>query len=179
VGLDWRRLRRAEVVVGVSAVLLLVSLFVDWYGVKLSVPRVGSVVLPVGSVNAWDAFTVVDVYLAITAVLGLMLFVAQAAFRAPAIPVSLSVIVTVLGGVAAAVVLWRIVDPPGISGAPAVLATHLSRTLRPGAFIGLAAAIGIFAGGYRSMRTEGIRETDGPGEIETVHLGDTEPASRS
>ena len=170
---DWRRLRRGELVVGASALLLLVSMFVDWYGVKLTVPRVGSVVLPIGSTDAWDAFAVIDIYLLVTVIVSVALVLAQAAFRAPAVPVSVSVITIVLGGVAAILVLIRIIDPPGFSGVPPILASHLSRTLKAGAFLGLAATIGITVGSYQSLRQEGIRESDGPGEIPTVHLGRT------
>jgi hypothetical protein len=170
VRIDWRRLRRGELVAGASALLLLVAMFVDWYGIKLTVPNVGSAELPTPGANAWEAFTVIDIYLLLTLVVALALVIAQAALRAPAVPVSLSVITTVLGAVAVVLVLWRILDPPGVSGLPAIIAPHVSRTLKAGAFLGLAATIGIAVGGYRSLRQEGILGRDGPEEIETVHL---------
>jgi divalent metal cation (Fe/Co/Zn/Cd) transporter len=170
VRIDWRRLRRGELLAGASAVLLLVAMFVNWYGIKLTIPHVGSAELPTGGANAWDAFTVVDVYLLLTLLVALALVVAQAALRAPAVPVSLDVITSVLGTVAVVLVLWRSLDPPGVSGVPAILASHVSRTLKAGAFLGLAATIGITVGAFQSLRQEGVLGRDGPGEIKTVHL---------
>jgi hypothetical protein len=43
-------------------------------------------------------------------------------------------------------------------------------TQKPGAFIGLAAAIAMAYGSYASMRQEGIADRDAPREIETIRL---------
>jgi hypothetical protein len=46
---------------------------------------------------------------------------------------------------------------------------------RYGAFVGLAAAVVIVYGGYRSMREEGVAERDERKDIETVSLRDAPP----
>lgn len=167
---DASRLRRGEVIAGASGALLLVSMFFPWYGYKINARSLGSLV---PSEDAWNAFTVVSIYLLLTAAIALSLALVQATRRSPALPVSLSVIALVLGLVATVVILLRILDPPAASGLPSgfgSLAPELQPTLKLGAWVGLVSAIGITAGSYLSMREEGIRESDGPGEIETVTL---------
>jgi hypothetical protein len=88
---------------------------------------------------------------------GLALVAAQTTRRAPALPVSLSVIVTVLALLG---VLWLgyrvLIAPPPHQ--------HV------GAVLGLISACGIAYGGYLSTREEGISPKDEPIDIPTVRL---------
>jgi hypothetical protein len=172
--IDASRLRRGEVIAGASAVVLFLAMFVAWYGYRVKTVSLKSFDIPAPSQDAWNAFSVVDIYLLLTVVVALALTFTQASRRSPAMPVSLSVIASVLGALATLLILFRIVDPPGISGLPSplasLLASHLERTLKAGVWLGLLSAIGITAGAYLSMREEGIKATDGPREIETVSL---------
>ena len=163
-----RRLRGGELVAGVSAVLLLAFMFVPWYGVKVALLRGPGATLVGADANPWDAFTVIDIYLLLTSLVALALVVFQMTQRAPAIPVSMSVVTTVLGAVAVVLILVRILDPPGVSGLPALVASRLERTVKPGAFLGLLSALGIAVGAWMSLREEGIRPEDGPQRIEIV-----------
>jgi hypothetical protein len=167
------RLRAGELLAGAGGLALLVAMIVPWYdGLHLSV-RLGSFYFPHTSQDAWNAFTVLDVYLAIVALSALWLLYAQATRRSPALPVSLGVVVTVMAAVAALLVLWRILDPPGLRlgrPLPAFIADHLSRRVLAGPWLGLAACIAIAAGGWRSLRREGVAPRDERTEIETVML---------
>jgi hypothetical protein len=148
-------------------------MFVEWYdGLHLAF-RLGSFYFPHTSQDAWNAFTVIDIYLAVTAAAALALFYTQATRSSPALPVALSVVVTVLGAVAVVLIVYRILDPPGLDfgrPVPAFITDHLSRELGPGAWIGLAAAVAITVGGWRSMRREGVAPRDERSSIETVTL---------
>ena len=62
-------------------------------------------------------------------------------------PVALSVVTPLAGALAAALIAFRIVDPPGADDA---FAAH------GGAWLGLAAALLVVAGGWRSIRVERI-----------------------
>jgi hypothetical protein len=172
---DASRLRSGELIVGVSAVLLFIFMFLSWYGSP------GSFGLPNVSDDAWDAFSVIDLFLLLTVIVALALVVTQATRRSPAIPVSLSVITTTLAGLSVLLILFRMIDPPGIVDVPAGLGAHLDRTLDIGIYLGLAASLGILYGGYRSMRVEGLAPRDARTEIETVKLrgasGSTPPPS--
>ena len=142
-----RRVRIGEVVAGAAGVLLLASLFFDWYSVS------SSAVLGAGQrgVSAWGAFTVVDVFLAIVALLGIALALAQVAGRGPALPVAIGVITTTLGLAATLLVLYRILNQPGPNDLIGV---------EVGAWVGLVACVGVFVGGWLSLSDERPRPVD-------------------
>ncbi|HET6870288.1 MAG TPA: hypothetical protein VFH80_30530 [Solirubrobacteraceae bacterium] len=142
--LDPGRLRRGELLAGTGAVLLLVFLLAGkWYGH-------GS-----GARTGWEALTSLRWLLLVTIAAALALVAAQVARRSPAIPVTLSMIVTVLGLITVLALVYRVlIDPPAHEQA--------------GAFLGLLSAIGVAYGGYLSLREEGIARRDAPSEIPIV-----------
>jgi hypothetical protein len=150
------RLRPGEWIAGASAVLLLAVLFaVQWYGASgTGATRAGAI-----SVNGWHGLAHLRWLVLVTNAAALGLLVAQATRRSPAIPVSMSVIVTTLGLLTTLALLYRtVINVPGREDA------------KPGAFVGLAAAAALLCGGYASMRQEGIAPCDERTEIETVPL---------
>jgi hypothetical protein len=163
VDFELSRLRRGEVIAGSSALLLVVFMFVlPWYGVKAPLGWTAATLGVRISFTGWDALTHMRWLLLITPLAALALAYFQATRRAPAIPVSLSVILTVLATVTALMLIYRVlISVPG-SGA-----LHP----RAGAYLGLLSALGILYGGFQSMRQEGISPRDAPSEIETVKLG--------
>jgi hypothetical protein len=171
VNFDASRLRRGELIAGTGALLLFVSMFLGWYGLTVSIVSTRTIPLLSASYDAWRAFSVIDLYLLLTILVALGLVVMQATQRSPALPVALSVITTVLGGIAVLLILFRIIDRPGIVNVPAFVDTHLHRTLKIGIFLGLAGAIGVAYGGFRSTRTEGLAARDARTQVETVVVG--------
>jgi hypothetical protein len=148
--MDFRvsRLRAGEVVAGLSAIALLVLLLVlHWYGSR----------------TGWQSLAHLRWLILVTIACALALTWFQATRRAPAIPVTLSFIVTVLG---LATVLWLayrvIVSSPAHQ--------HV------GAVLGLICACGMLVGGFVSLRQEGIAPRDGPGEIPMVNPGTGVPS---
>jgi hypothetical protein len=142
--LDPGRLRRGELLAGTGAVLLLVFLLAGkWYG------HGG------GARTGWEALTSLRWLLVVTIAAALALVAAQVARRSPAIPVTLSMIVTVLGLITVLALVYRV-----LISAPA----HE----QAGAFLGLLSAIGLAYGGYLSLREEGIARRDAPSEIPVV-----------
>jgi membrane-associated HD superfamily phosphohydrolase len=158
VDFDPARLRRGEVIVGAGAIVLLASMFVlKWYGS-------GG-----GSVTGWDALTTLRWLMLVTIAVALALVYTQMTRRSPAVPVTLSVIVTVLGVVTALALIYRVlINEPGPDSV-------ISQ--KAGSFVGLLSAIAIVIGGYLSMRDEGVADRDAPSEIETVTLPRTETPS--
>jgi hypothetical protein len=120
-----RRLRAAEWIAGAGGAGLLVALWLDWYS----------------SASAWRAFAVLDVALALAALVPLALVVLQATRESPALPSAFSALTFVAGALATLLILYRILDPP----VPGV---------EHGAWIGLAAAVVAAAGGWRSLGDE-------------------------
>jgi carbon starvation protein CstA len=133
-----RRLRAAEWIAGAGGIALLASMFLDWYGAEARLgPRA----------SAWQAFSVLDVVLALLALVPLALVALQATRENPSLPVAFSVLTTVGGALATLLILYRIANQPGPNDAV---------TVEAGAWIGLAAAVVTTAGGWRSMRVEAI-----------------------
>ena len=88
----------------------------------------------------------------ITGISALALPYTQATRRAPALPVALSVIVTVLGG------------------ATATALARQARARAGGARVGLIGALGVAGGGYASMRQETGTDPAALGALETITL---------
>ena len=142
--LDPGRLRRGELLAGTGAVLLLVFLLAGkWYG-HGGQARTG-----------WEALTSLRWLLVVTIAAAFALVATQVARRSPAIPVTLSMIVAVLGLITVLALIYRVL----ISSPPHEQA---------GAFLGLLSAIGMAYGGYLSLREEGISRRDAPREIPVV-----------
>jgi hypothetical protein len=146
-GLDPARLRRGELLAGTGAVLLLVFLLAGrWYGH-------GS-----GARTGWEAVTDLRWLLVVTIAAAFALVATQVTRRSPAIPVTLSMVVTVLGLISVLALIYRVlINPPAHEQA--------------GAFLGLLSALGLAYGGFLSLREEGIARRDAPSEIPVVRPG--------
>ncbi|HEX4731422.1 MAG TPA: hypothetical protein VH299_09130 [Solirubrobacterales bacterium] len=147
------RLRAGEAIYLVAAVLLFAFMFFSWFGAEVS----GSGgTIQFGHVgaggDAWQALEVIPIFLmlAIAVAVGAALLRLFGSDWEPAIPPGAAV--CVLGGLAALLVLIRIVFPPGFGEFGGVT---VEATLRVGVFLGLAAALGIAYGGWRAMAEEG------------------------
>jgi len=138
-----RRVRTGEVVAGVAGVLLLVSTFLNWY----------TVAGRDDGLTAWAAFGVVDLLVALVALLGIALAVSQVVGRGPALPVALGVITTTLALAGTLLVLYRILNQPGPNDLIGV---------EPGAYVGLLATLGVFLGAWLSLSDERPRPVDPP-----------------
>lgn len=161
-GFDPSRLRRGEVIVGGGALVLLASMFVlKWYGLSDRLRPTAAAFGVSTSVNGWHGLTNLRWLMLVTILCAFGLVYLQASRRSPAMPVTLSVIVTVLGLLTTLTLLYRVlIDEPG----PDSIVVQ-----QVGAFVGLLSAIAIVFGGYLSMRDEGIADRDAQ-TIETVPL---------
>jgi hypothetical protein len=152
--MDLRRLRTGEIVAAGSALALFVLMFVSWYGLDLGGTGLEEAVRRSGidtTQSAWQAFSVLDIFLLLVIILAVGLAALQASQRSAALPVAASVITTVLGIVAAVIVFIRLLDQPG---------PNEFTTVEWGAYLGFLATVGIAVGGYLSMREEGTTFDD-------------------
>jgi hypothetical protein len=155
--MDVDKLNTGEKIAGVSAVLLFIFMFFDWFGVEIS-GEGGSVSFGSGAGgNAWDALDFIPIILVITIVVALINVFLRLSDSDYEPPVSMNVAVTVLGGISVLLVLFRIIDPPGFGTFGGV---SVDATLEFGIFLGLIAAAGIAYGGYRGMQEEGTTFSD-------------------
>jgi len=155
--MDLRRLRAGEWVAALSGIVLLVSLFLPWYGAGAE-----------GEASGWEALAAIDIALALVAAFGVSLLVITASQRVPAVPIALSAVVTFAGLIGVVLALIRVASvPDGLDG----------REL--GVWLGLLGTIGIVAGGWLAMRDERLspegrhtdltgRPTPAPPEIERI-----------
>ena len=123
-----RRIDAGAAVAAVGAVLLLVSLFLDWYGEGDE------------GYSAWTVFEVIDLLLAAIALMAISTFVRRSGLapRLPEAPLLL------LGGVALVLVVSQLVDQP-----PAVAFSELDP--QTGAWLALAGAALLLAGALMSV----------------------------
>ncbi len=150
---------------GAGSLVLLASTFLfKWYALSGPLVQTASKFLGLStSINGWDALSNLRWLIVLTGLVGLALVYVQGSRRAPALPISLTVIVSVLGFLTSIALIYRVViNPPG---------GYSDIQLRFGAFAAMFSAIAITIGSYRSLRVDGIAPADAPGEIETVKLG--------
>jgi hypothetical protein len=139
------RLGSGELLAGVGGLVLVLVMFLfAWYGVGVS------------GVSGFDAFEAfrdwVDILLVFTAFSAMSLAVFGG--MTARIPVSLSAVTAVLGGISTIVLVIYLISPPGLStvgGAP--LELELDRKI--GIWLGLFSAAAVAVGGYMAMREEG------------------------
>jgi hypothetical protein len=138
------RLRLSDLGAGAAGVALLVVLFLPWYR-----GAVGTGVVSYGPgassqrATGWQAFSVVDVLLALAAALAIAIVVVTASTRGPAKPVASTVIATVVSAIAVLLVLWRALAPPE---------PGLTRSY--GVWLGLAATLLMFAASFAALHDE-------------------------
>lgn len=147
------RLNRGEAIATASAVVLFVSMFLDWYGYGYEQQGnlLGYLNLFVSNTNAWEALHVISLVLVttITVTLGAGLLALFDSEWKPAVAPSAAV--SVLGGLSFLSVLFRIISPPGLEGT----SVTFHGEPRFGIYLGLLAAAGISCGGYAAMRGRG------------------------
>jgi len=147
------RLSTGEKIAGLSAVLLFVFMFFDWFAAKVSGVPGFSGGVEENERNAWQALDFIPIILVATIIAVLVLAairLSDANFD-PVVP--MSVIVAVMGGISVLLIIYRVIDPPNYTVLAGV-ETEITRKI--GLFLGLIAAGGIAYGGYKAMEEEGI-----------------------
>jgi hypothetical protein len=158
---DFSRVSIGEIVAGVSGLMLLIVMFLPWFGGKATIelPGIGTIsTSPSDTANAWESFTVIDLILFVVAVLAIGMLIARAAGAATAETVAPpGLIVGAAGVLAVILILYRLIDTPGEVHVPGAAVSHdITREL--GIFLGLIAALGIAFGGYAAMNERASRQ---------------------
>jgi len=144
--------QRADLLAGVAGLVLLISMFLPWFGLSEAAEQAlqeaeevterfqgEPLDEPDVNENAWQAFTFVDWILLIAALGGIRAGVAALARHGGRSPIGATAVTAGLGAVAALLILYRVINPIGEAGR------------EYGIFIGLIAAIGVAAGGWLSL----------------------------
>ena len=121
--------RLGELVGALSGLGLLVVSFLPWYSAGGE------------EATAWEAFSVIDLFIAAAAVAGLSVGVCLLFRISVSYPVAGSTVATLFGAIALLLVVYRLLNPPG-SGLD----------IEIGAWLGLLASAGVALGGHLGMR---------------------------
>ncbi len=125
-----RRLRSGELMVALGAVGLGVLIFVPWFGGR----------------SAWETLTVGRVLLVVTIALAATLVVITLRRRAVSMAMSAATLTVGLGTVTLLYLLFRVgIDEPGRNGVVSI---------DTGAYLGLACALAIVVGAWRTLADE-------------------------
>jgi hypothetical protein len=137
--MDTSRPTVGDVVVGVGALVLIVSLFLPWYGVRFE--AAGFSVS--NTASGREALGFIDIALFVIAAAAIALVAARAVGELPA-HLAVRALVAGLGTAAVALVLYRIVDIPTAGR----VAADVALSHEVGIFVALAGAAAVACGGW-------------------------------
>ncbi|HEX7059979.1 MAG TPA: hypothetical protein VF176_09035 [Solirubrobacterales bacterium] len=170
--MDLNRLTQGEKIAAVSAILLFIFMFFDWYSVSIS--GAGQTIDVSGSGgNAWDALDFIPWVLLITIIVTIANAAIEASEADVDMPVHGGTAVTVLGVISFLLILFRIIDTPTFAEFGGVTADGSTQL---GIFLALVSAAGIAFGGYRAMQEEGATFGDAADRLSGGGGGGQPPA---
>jgi hypothetical protein len=148
------RVRSADWLAGIGGLILFVSLWLHWYGFDAAalIQTRGSAgtlttdaLTHVPDVTAWQAFSEIDVLLALFALPAIGVPISAALSKVPTAPVAFTVVASCASFLAVLLVLFRLLNQPGSNDLVAV---------KYGAWVGLAGAVVALVGSWLAMADE-------------------------
>ena len=141
---DANRLRFGDMIAAGGALVLFISLFLDWYTIEVeNLPGADT------GANAWDALDIGSLLLLLLVLVTLAVVVMRALGTGiQGLPVPLSTIVLGLAAVSLLYILFRLINPPGDTEG-----FDIGRGI--GIFLALLATLAIAAGAFLSARERG------------------------
>jgi hypothetical protein len=147
------RQQRADLLAGVAGAVLLISMFLPWFGpgsaLEEAIERANEITREAGGEpqpspdvtdNAWQAFSFVDIILVLTALAGIRAGIAAVArWEGGRATIGATAVTVGLGAISALLVLYRVINPIGEAGR------------EYGIFIGFFAALGVAVGGWLAL----------------------------
>lgn len=127
------RLRGADRLLGIAGLASLLLLWAPWYG------------LSDGTMNGWQAFGLIDVFVVVSAALAIATVLVTATRDTPELPIAMDVITAPIASLTALLVLIRLLDLPY---------AEVTDGRQWGAFAGTIAVIATAAGAWMAMRDE-------------------------
>ncbi len=158
--MDFARLRFGDWVMGIGGLFVLGVMFLDWYGPPDELLYAPDTL----QYNAWEAFAVNDVILALAALLAIVAAVMTAVHPTAAVPLALSSLAALVAAVALVLVVIRVIWPPGVFPDDVPLDT----ARETGAWFGLVATSLLVGGCLASIRDERLPQPEHPVEPRLV-----------
>jgi hypothetical protein len=141
---DTSRLRFGDLIAAGGGLLLIISLFLEWY--SASAPENSLIDISFG-VSGWQVLGFIDILLFLIGVAAIALAVLRAMGMIDRVPVPAGLLLLGLGALATLLVLFRILDIPGPT------TDGVGRSF--GVFVALIAALATLVGGWLSWNEEG------------------------
>jgi hypothetical protein len=163
---DTTRLRFGDLIAAGGGLLLIISLFLNWYKVSAE----GALIDISVSASGWDALGFIDILLFLIGATAIALAALRAFGMAGRIPVPAGLALLALGALATLLVIFRIlVIPDGdVDG------VDVGRAF--GIFVALVAALATLVGGWLSWNDEGRPTSVGAGSPGGGAVGSGQPA---
>ncbi len=152
------RLMAGEQIASASAIVLLVSMFLDWFVIGIPDTTGVTFFLDGTGQSAWDSLDYIPIVLVVAIVAALAVAGMRLAGLASHSLRLANVLVAALGLVAVLLIAFRIIDPPSVGGSFRGFfgaAVTAERTVQLGIFLGLLGAVGISFGGWLAYVDEG------------------------
>jgi hypothetical protein len=156
---DVSRLRRADQIIGGSAIAFFIFLFFfHWLGASSNSP-LGH--LSYGA-SGWHSFSISRWIWIITIIVALLAVARTAGLLNFESPVQLSVAVAGLGALSTLLILYRIIHHPHGGFSESLAGTHISASygIKIGIWLGLIASAALTYGGYLAMQDDGTSIAD-------------------
>jgi hypothetical protein len=166
--MDLRRLRFGDWVMGIGGLAVLLVMFLEWYE---PVAREGNLILIARgdpTVNAWEAFAVTDVILALAALMGVAAFVLAVTQPTAAVPLAIASLTALFSILTLLLVILRVIWPPDLDVAVPAFGTDLETGRATGAWLGLVATTILAGGALASIRDERVPRPQRPVEPRLV-----------
>jgi hypothetical protein len=159
---DINRLRRADRIIGISAILFFIFLFIfKWLGWSASASVLGTTHSASASLNGWHSFTDSRWLWLLTIIVALGAVAISAGMLKIKSPVQPGVLVAALGALSTVLIIYRVFSHPGSGGlsysGPGYSFSYGNEI---GIWLGLIAALGVTYGGYLRMQEEGTSLSD-------------------
>jgi hypothetical protein len=158
--MDLARLRFGDWVMGLGGLAVLGVMFLDWYGPPDELLYASSDVQS----NAWEAFAVNDVILALAALLAIAAAVMTMLHPTAAVPLALASLAALVSLLALVLIVIRVIWPPDVF--PDEVPFDTAR--ETGAWLGLVATSILLGGCLASIRDERLPEPEHPVEPRLV-----------
>lgn len=139
--MDPRRLRIWEWLTGLAGLVLLGVTFLDWYEADQ------------GAVNAWEAFSVLDVLIALTAAMAIAVALMAALHNTPAVSLAIASLLLAVGSILVIALIVRVISIPEVT-IDGITAPDEDVSRSIGLWLGLGAAVVLTGGALGCMRDE-------------------------
>ena len=155
--MDPRRLRIWEWLTGLAGLVLLGVTFLDWYEadhrVFIQEPGYNNVFTAQGPVNAWEAFSVLDVLIAVAAAMAIAVALMAALHNTPAVSLAIASLLLTVGLILVIALVVRVIAIPDVT-LDGVTAPDEDVSRSIGLWLGLGASVVLTGGALGCMRDE-------------------------